>query len=317
MSEEMQTPETRAQVNRLIPGTELITSTDAAGAEQRDAKDEQSPVDGVEAQPAEDSSMAPAENVATVDDDATEVELVTRLQELLTKDVELSARYVLLLRNHRKTRRERRAMRAELRQLHTDEGGILLDIKLHLARKGRAGGWAEFLRQRKPKALSRTTADRWIQWSLDSQKRSEPPGGQEENAPQNTSGAFSGGSAQSPPVSTDAQQPVVTDPPSANGSEAFDDVQQVVLALKKSQAVRFKAAAEFLVGKNALVECCVSLIAAVFFVIAWLLAINVHALCVRLSILIFGRFRVSVPSCEVTRRSGLHFLRHGRVRSVM
>jgi hypothetical protein len=193
---------------------------------------------------------------AVVDEsDPVEADLVARLETLLVKDAGLSAAYGVLLRDHRKTRRERRAMRAELRQLHTEEGGILLEIKLHLARKGRGGEWADFLRGRKPKRLSRTTADRWIKWHLDSKKQeqshSEPPHGQaSENAPQNASGAFSCGSAQSQPAPSDPQQPVVTGPPSSNGSEAFEDVQQVILALKKTQAARFKAAAEFLVGKN-------------------------------------------------------------------
>ena len=247
----MQTRETGAQVNRLMPGTELVTTTEGAGAEQRDAKDEQSPVDGA----AEDSSMAPAENVATVDDDdATEVELVTRLEELLTKDGELSARYALLLRVHRKTRRERRAMRAELRRLHTKEGGILLEIKLYRARKGRGGEWAEFLRQTRPKPLSRTTADRWIQWYLDSkreQSQSEPPSAQAlENAPQNESGAFFGGDAESQPASSDPQLSLATDPPSADGSATFEDLQQTSIVLKKSKMAHLKASAEFLVVKK-------------------------------------------------------------------
>ena len=248
----MQAPETEAQVNRLMPGTELITSTEGA-VPSSGTKDEQSPVDGPEAQPAEDSSMAPTENVATVDDDdATEVELVTRLEELLAKDVELSARYGVLLRNHRKTGRERRTIRAELRQLHTEEGAILLEVKLHRARKGRAGGWAEFLRQRNPKPLSRTTADRWIRWYLDSDKQQQthaerPPEQLSENAPQNESGAFSGGESHS--ASTVLQPPVATHPPSTNGSTTFEDVQQVLLVLKKNQVARFKAAAEFLVDR--------------------------------------------------------------------
>jgi len=189
---------------------------------------------------------------AVVDEsDPVEAELVASLDALLAKDAELSATYGALLGNHRKTWRERRAMRAELRQLHAEEGEILLEVKLYRARKGRGGGWAEFLRQRKPKPLSRTTADRWISWFLDSKKeQSQPdPAKPSENAPQNENGAFSGG-GEPPPAASDAQQPDATDSPSANGSEAFEDVQQVVLVLKKSQAARFKAAAEFLVGKN-------------------------------------------------------------------
>src|SRR5436305_1551017 len=119
MSEEMQAPETEAQVNRLMHGTELITSTEGAVPSSR-TKDEQSPIDVTEGQPAKGISMATTENVATVDDvDAIEVELVTRIEELLVKDVELSATYGVLLRNHRKTWRERRTIRAELLQLHT------------------------------------------------------------------------------------------------------------------------------------------------------------------------------------------------------
>ena len=251
----MQTPETEAQVNRLMPGTELITST-GGRVPSSGTKDEQSPGDGGEAQPPEDSSMAPAENVATVDDDdATEVELVTRLEELLATDVELSARYRALLRDHRTTGRERRTLRAELRRLHTEEGAILLEVKLHRARKGRGGGWAEFLRQRKPKRMGRTTADRWIKWYLDSkeqrQSQSETaPGQAPENAPQNESGAFSCGNGPAPPPLSGAQTPVPAGAPPVNCSETFEDVQQVILLLKKSQAAHFRAAAEYLVAKN-------------------------------------------------------------------
>ena len=146
-------------------------------------------------------------------------------------------------------------MRAELRRLHTEEGGILLQIKLHLARKGRAGGWAEFLRQRKPKPLSRTTADRWIHWYLDSDKQQQThaeraPEQLSENAPQDESGAFSCTDAQSLQVPSDPEVPGSSDPPSASGSKAFEDLQQLVVLLRKSQAARFKASAEFLVGNG-------------------------------------------------------------------
>jgi hypothetical protein len=206
------------------------------------------------------SKLSPAENgnvgsLLVHESDPIEVELVARLEALLTKDVELSATYGVLLRNHRKTGRERRTIRAELRQLHTEEGAILLEVKLHRARKGRGGGWAEFLRQRKPKRLSRTTADRWIQWHLDSKKQEQSRPGPlpvqaPENAPQDESGTFSRGNVQAPPVCSDPQLPIAPVPSSANGTGAFEDLQQLVVVLKKSQAARFKASAEFLVGKN-------------------------------------------------------------------
>lgn len=268
MSEDMQPQGPEAQAGRAMPDPDIIAAADQphlpAVQQDKDHDDEESSAGGtVTCGPEEtcipSSELPPAENenvgsLLVHETDPIEVELVARLDTLLVKDAELSATYGTLLRNHRKTWRERRAMRAELRQLHTEEGAILHEVKLHRARKGRDGGWAEFLRQRKPKRLSRTTADRWIQWHLDSKKQeqsqSEPPAGQEpENAPQNESGAFSGGDADSQPASSDPHPPVATDPPSANGSETFEDVQQVILLLKKSQAAHFKAAAEFLVAK--------------------------------------------------------------------
>jgi hypothetical protein len=207
------------------------------------------------------SSKLPVENEnggspLVNESDAIEVELVAKLEALLTKDVEVSAKYVVLLRNHKETARQRRMLRADLRELHIKEGEILLQVKLHLARKGRAGGWAEFLRQRKPKSLSRTTADRWIKWYLDStkQEKSSPASSGEasENAPQNESGAFSGDSAQSPSDShdteahasqpSDQQPPDATDSPSGRGPEGFEDIQQVILVLRKRQVPNFWSA---------------------------------------------------------------------------
>jgi hypothetical protein len=185
--------------------------------------------------------------------DPVEVKLVADLEMLLTVDVGLSDRYRVLLRNQRKTRRERKVLRAELRRLHTKEGGVLLQLKVYLAKKGRGGGWAEFLRQRKPKQLARSTADRWIQWHLDSKKQEQsqfetPPGQGSENAPQNESGAFSGGDAESQPSSA-AQPTVATDQLAASSSTTFEDLQQVIVLLKKSKAAHFKAAAEYAVAK--------------------------------------------------------------------
>lgn len=195
----------------------------------------------------------PAPMMIVDESDRCQVELVTALDALLAKDAELSARYRALLVNHRTTRRERRKVRAELRQLHTEEGAILLEVKLHRARKGRGGGWTEFLRQRTPKQLSRTTADRWIKWYLDSKKQEQSqsetlPGQASENAPRDESGAFSGGDAESQPSSA-AQPPVATDQLAANGSTTFEDLQQVIVLLKKSKAAHFKAAAEYSVTK--------------------------------------------------------------------
>jgi hypothetical protein len=186
--------------------------------------------------------------------DPVEARLVADLETLLTVDVGLSDRYRVLLRNHRKTRRERKILRAELRRLHTQEGGVLLQLKVYLAKKGRGGGWAEFLRQRKPKQLARTTADRWIKWYLDSRQllsqvaavAAEAP----ENAPRNESGAFSTVDDPQPPATNGAQSSAATDAQPGNGSDLFEDLQQVVLVLKRSQAAHLKAAADFLVGKN-------------------------------------------------------------------
>jgi hypothetical protein len=198
------------------------------------------------------------ENVGTpttVDEnDPVEVELDAKLQPLLTQDAELAERHWELALNNRKTRRERRALRAERRQLHIKAGEILFEIKLHRARKGRDGEWAQYLRQTRPKPLSRTTADRWIKWYLDSKKQeqsqSESLHGQtSENAPQNEGGAFSGGDVESQPAPSDSQQPVAPDPPSANGAATFEDLQQVILLYKKSQATHLKAAVGFLVAK--------------------------------------------------------------------
>jgi hypothetical protein len=255
MSEEMH-PQEAGQTGRSMPGADVLSGAEQPPSQPVQQDDVDDCGESSDSGPMDRRTHADngnAESPTAVDEsDPVGLELDAKLEALLAKDVELSARYEVLLRNDRKTRRERRAMRAELRRLHTEEGRVLLEIKSHLARKGRGGEWAEYLRQTKPKSLSRTTADRWIKWYLDSQEQSqsEPPHAQEENAPQNGSGAFSCSGGPSPSPSSDPQQPVTTDPPSANGFDAFDDVQQVVLALKKSQAARFKAAAEFLVGKN-------------------------------------------------------------------
>ena len=184
--------------------------------------------------------------------DPIELQLVATLDVLLAKDVELSAAYREILTDRRKKWPEVRRMRAELRRLHTEEGALLLEIKLHRARKGRGGGWAEFLRQRQPKPLSRTTADRWIKWYLDSQKDEQssqpPPPQSSENAPQNKGGAFSG-DALPMPAPGDTEPSVAADPPVADGSNVFEDPQQVILLLKRGEATRFKAAAEFLADK--------------------------------------------------------------------
>jgi hypothetical protein len=185
------------------------------------------------------------------DGDPIELELVARLEGLLAKDVELSAAYEVLLRSCRPTGRERRRMRSELRLLHTEEGAILYEVKLHRTQRGRGGKWAQFLRERKPKAMSRSTADRWIRWYLNSKQQEQSPEPRLEpapgNAPQDESGAFSAG-VESQPDSSDLQQLVATDPP-ANDSEAFEDPKQIYLLLKKSQAARLKAAAGFLAAK--------------------------------------------------------------------
>jgi hypothetical protein len=102
----------------------------------------------------------PTHAVVVRETDSVEAGLVARLEALLTREVELSSAYRTLLLNYQKMGRDRRQIRAELRRLHTEEGAVLLEIKLHRARKGRGGEWAEFLRERKPKPLSRTTADR-------------------------------------------------------------------------------------------------------------------------------------------------------------
>jgi hypothetical protein len=245
------------EADRLVSGTGIIAAV------------EQSPLQSVQQdkhQAGEESSASGAmdrrshaengnvESPSTVDEsDPVEVELDAKLEALLTKDVELSAKYGTSLLNHRRTRRERRAMRAELRRLHTEEGGVLLEVKVHRARKGRGGQWEQYLRQTKPKPLSRTTADRWIGWFLDSQEQSksaQPPGEAPENAPQNESGAFSCGDAQSPPASSDSQQPVATDSTIEDGSEAFEDLQELKIVFKKSKMARFKASTHFLVVKK-------------------------------------------------------------------
>jgi hypothetical protein len=51
------------------------------------------------------------------------------------------------------------------------------------------------------------------------------------------------------PASGDTE-PFVATPPPADGSKVFEDPQQVILVLEKSQAARFKAAAGFLASKN-------------------------------------------------------------------
>lgn len=267
MSEDIQPQEAGIQANSPMPGPGFIADAEQFPSDAFQDKDHaggESSAGGARdsRQPGEacipNSNFPHAENGSVEssvlhDSDPTEVELVAKLDALLVKDVELSARYGVLLRSHRKTARERRTIRAELRQLHTEEGAILLEVKLHRARKGRGGGWAEFLRQRKPKRLSRTTADRWIKWYLDSKKQEQsqseaPPGQASGNAPQDESGAFSGGDAESQPSST-AQPPVATDQLAANGFTTFEDLQQVIVLLKKSKAAHFKAAAEYAVTK--------------------------------------------------------------------
>jgi hypothetical protein len=255
MSEEMHPQEAEAQAGRSMPGPDILPGAEQSPSQPVQQEDIDDCGQSLASGPIDsrtDADSATAESPAAIDEsDPVEGELVVRLEMLLIRDAELSSVYGGLLLSYRKTRRERRAMRAELRQLHTEEGRVLLEIKAHLAKKGRSGQWAEFLRQTKPKPLSRTTADRWIKWNLDSQEQSQsdPLHGNGENAPQNESGAFSGGDAESQPVPSDPQQPIATDTPSANGSTSFEDVQQIVLLYRKSQAAHFIRAVAFLVAK--------------------------------------------------------------------
>jgi len=256
MSEEMNPQQAEAQADRSMPSADILPNAGQSPSQsvKQDKGDEsgESSASG----PMDIQLHAENENIeclpAVDESDPVEVELDAKLEALRTQDIELEAKHWVLVLNYKKTRRERRAMRTERRQLHIKEGEILFEIKLHRARKGRGGQWVAYLRQTKPKPLSRTTADRWIKWYLDSQEQSqsEPPRGHGENAPQNESGAFSGGDAESTPVQSDPQQPIATDAPTVSGSTTFEDLQQVILLYRKSRAAHFKAAAEFLVGKN-------------------------------------------------------------------
>jgi len=269
MSEEMQLQKAEAQAGRSMPDPNILLGPEQSpsqSVQQDDVDDcgESSASVRLDTCGSEEACipistlpLAENENIecppAVDEHDPVEVELDAKLEALLTQDEKLEAKHWVLVLNYKKTRRERRAMRAERRQLHIKEGEILFEIKLHRARKGRGGQWVAYLRQTNPKPLSRTTADRWIKWYLDSQKQEqsqpEPPHGQEENAPQNGSGAFSGGDAESQPTPSDPQQPVATDAPSGNGSSIFEDPRQIILLYKTSRAAHFIAAVGFLVAK--------------------------------------------------------------------
>jgi hypothetical protein len=245
MSNEMQSLESAAEANEPTPGLHNIAGAGQISSlpEQHDTCDN-----------AEDKDAG--FDTIVDESDPVEVDLVAQLEALLAKDVEVTAAYKVLLSKYRETARERHTLRTELRLLHTEQGGILLVIKVHRARKGRGGAWAEFLRQRKPKALSRTTADRWIAWYLASLKPVQvptpPAHGESENAPKDESGAFSAETDQSAATSRNSEQRDTqsADEPPSRGCKPFEDVQQLVLVLKRSQAARLKAAAEFLIGRN-------------------------------------------------------------------
>src|SRR6266702_7599060 len=126
MSEGMQRQEAGVQANQPMPGPDII-----AGAEQfpsQSVQQDKSDDDGESSASGRMDSREPEkacirvpsftpphaedENVgtSTAVDDPIEVKLVAKLEALLTKDVELSARYGVLLLNHRKTGRERRVI---------------------------------------------------------------------------------------------------------------------------------------------------------------------------------------------------------------
>src|SRR5437879_3057139 len=138
----MHPQEAEVQAGRSIPSPDVVPAT-----EQSALQPSAGPID----RRTHAGNGNAESSTATDKSDLVGLELEAKLEALLAQDVELSARYWVLMGNYRKTRRERRAMRAALRQLHTEEGKVLLEIKSHLARKGRAGEWAEFLRGRKPK----------------------------------------------------------------------------------------------------------------------------------------------------------------------
>ena len=137
MSEEMQPATTEAQADRPPHVSDIIATADQpllpAGA--MDTCPQEVCVQSSNLRAAESENI---ENLQGNESDPIELELVSRLEVLLTKDAALSATYGALLRNHRNTGRERRTIRAELWRLHTEEGAVLLQVKLH---RGPEGTW--------------------------------------------------------------------------------------------------------------------------------------------------------------------------------